>query len=214
MGPSPSVRSATLARFPRIYPILDTKHLSSEGIGAVQMAEALASRGARIAQYRHKGPFTRAIYEEAEAVRAVFRSSGTCFVINDRADIAMALDADGVHVGQEDLWPRTVRKMVGPEMLLGYSTHNPRQLRDNMCQWADYLAIGPAFDTSSKQDPDPVVGLEGVAEARSIVTKPLVAIGGITLANADAALAAGASSVSMISSIDIGNLDRWLALED
>ena len=213
MDSSEAVKSAILARFPRVYPILDTGHLSAVGIGVLRMARELAAAGVRIAQYRHKGAFTRGIFEQAEEVREVFRSAGTCFLVNDRADIAMAIGADGVHVGQEDLEPRTVRGLVGPGMLVGYSTHNAGQLCDDRCEWADYLAIGPAFATSSKQNPDPVVGLEGVREARAIATKPLVAIGGITLANAEGVLAAGASAVSMISSVSVENLGRWMALE-
>lgn len=201
------------ADFPRIYPIIDTAYLESAGIGVQLMAEAIAlADGVRIAQYRHKGSFTRARYEEARAVAAILRNRQVCFVINDRADIALALGADGLHVGQADLPPSVVRKLVGGGMLVGYSTHNREQLTDSECEWADYLAIGPAFHTTSKSNPDPSVGLKGIAEARSLVTKPLVAIGGITLENASSALEAGADSVSMISGVSPSNLSVWVDL--
>lgn len=206
-------KDAILAMRPRIYPILDSAHLRRIGSSAVRMAEALASQGARIAQYRHKGPFTREAYEEAVAVGAVFRAAGVWYVVNDRADIALAVGADGVHVGQEDLPPGEVRRLIGEEMLLGYSTHNARQVADRESQWADYLAIGPVFGTATKRDPDPVVGLQGVREARLLTRKPLVGIGGITTENAAAVFVAGADSVSMIASISPAAVPAWLALE-
>ena len=213
MKARPSPRSVDLQRFPRVYPILDSGSLGARGVSAVRLARSLAEAGVRIAQFRHKGPFTRAAYEQAARVAAVFRASGTCFVVNDRADIALALGADGVHVGQEDLPPDVVRGLVGPAMLLGYSTHNAGQLVAQECRWADYLAIGPAFGTSTKRDPDPVVGLAGVREARSLTAKPLVAIGGIDLGNARDVFAAGADSVSMISALSVANLADWMLME-
>lgn len=206
-------KNVILEKPPRIYPILDSAHLRKIGSSAVQMAKALACQGARIAQYRHKGPFTREIYEEAALVGAILRAAGVWYVVNDRADIALAVGADGVHVGQEDLPPGEVRQLIGEAMLLGYSTHSARQLADRETEWADYLAIGPVFGTATKQDPDPVVGLQGVHEARALTTKPLVAIGGITTENAAAVFAAGADSVSMIASISPARVPAWLALE-
>ena len=197
----PPRKSATLARFPRVYPILDTAHLQLTGSSAVGMAEALSEAGARIAQYRHKGDFTRRLYDEAAAVGRIFRAAGVCYIVNDRADIAMALGADGVHVGQDDLPVDLVRQLVGEGMILGYSTHNASQLAAAECRLADYLAIGPVFRTASKRNPDPVVGLEGVRIARSLTDKPLVAIGGIIPGNAGDAFVAGADSVSMISGV-------------
>lgn len=213
MTARPTLRSVTLQRFPRVYPILDTGSLGIRGVSAVRLAESLVEAGVRIAQFRHKGPYTRDVFEQAVRVAAAFRTSGTCFVVNDRADIALALGADGVHVGQEDLPPDIVRGLIGADMLLGYSTHNAGQLAARVCRAADYLAIGPAFDTSSKVNPDPVVGLAGVREARLLTAKPLVAIGGIDLSNADDVFAAGADSVSMISSLSIANQKEWMLLE-
>jgi thiamine-phosphate pyrophosphorylase len=122
-------------------------------------------------------------------------------IMNDRADLCLAADFDGVHVGQEDLSPEAVRKIIGPERWLGVSTHNPEQIREADLTSADYLAIGPVFETSSKEKPDPVVGLEGVRRARELTRKPLVAIGGITRANAASVIEAGADSVAVISDL-------------
>lgn len=122
-------------------------------------------------------------------------------IMNDRADFCLAADFDGVHVGQDDLSPESVRKIIGPDRWLGISTHNPEQLRDAELTSADSVAIGPVFATSSKENPDPVVGLEGVRRARALTRKPLVAIGGITRANALSVIEAGADSVAVISDL-------------
>jgi len=122
-------------------------------------------------------------------------------IMNDRADLCLAAEFDGVHVGQEDLSPESVRTIIGPERWLGVSTHNPEQLREADLTSADYLAIGPVFATSSKERPDPVVGLEGVRRARALTRRPLVAIGGITRANARSVIDAGADSVAVISDL-------------
>lgn len=206
------LRSAVLADFPVVYPIIDSGVARAAGSDPAQVASALASAGARIVQYRHKGEFGRRQFEEARAAGEILRRAGVAFVVNDRADIALALEADGVHVGQDDLPPAEVRRLVGSDILLGYSTHNAAQLSDDACRWADYLAIGPAFSTSSKRNPDPVVGLEGIREARSMTARPLVAIGGIALSNASEVLAAGADSVSAISGITPRNLAQWMRL--
>jgi thiamine-phosphate pyrophosphorylase len=122
-------------------------------------------------------------------------------IMNDRADLCLAADLDGVHVGQDDLSPESVRKIIGPHRWMGVSTHNPEQLSEADRTSADYLAIGPVFATSSKEKPDPVVGLEGVRRARALMRKPLVAIGGITRGNAASVIEAGADSVAVISDL-------------
>lgn len=139
------------------------------------------------------------------------RGSAVRLIMNDRADLCLAADFDGVHVGQDDLSPEAVRKIISlqnwsserrrPERWLGVSTHNPEQLREADLTSADYLAIGPVFTTSSKEKADPVVGLEGVRRARALTRKPLVAIGGITRANAASVIGAGADSVAVISDL-------------
>jgi thiamine-phosphate pyrophosphorylase len=127
--------------------------------------------------------------------------SGVRLIMNDRADLCLMAEFDGVHVGQDDLSPEAVRAIIGPVRWLGVSTHNPEQLREADLTSADYLAIGPVFATSSKEAPDPVVGLEGVRRARALTRKPLVAIGGITRANAASVIEAGADSVAVISDL-------------
>jgi len=122
-------------------------------------------------------------------------------IMNDRADLCLAAGFDGVHIGQDDLSPESVRRIIGPDRILGVSTHNPEQLREADRTSADYLAIGPVFATTSKEKPDPVVGLEGVRRARALTTKPLVAIGGITRKTAASVVEAGADSVAVISDL-------------
>ena len=212
MGIQRSRKSVIMSRFPRVYPILDTAYLESTGESVVGLAEAISAAGIGIAQYRHKGDFTRRRYEEATAVGEILGERGTCYILNDRADIAMAIGADGVHVGQDDLTIELVRRLVGEGMIVGYSTHNASQIGDAECECADYLAIGPVFGTASKRNPDPAVGLDGVELARSLTDKTLVAIGGITLGNAEDTFAKGADCLSMISSIGPKNLHAWREL--
>ncbi len=167
----------------------------------VTAAEAMLEGGARILQFRHKGHYSRPVFKQAECVAALARKAGALFIIDDRADIAMLLDA-GLHVGQNDLPPCDARRLIGPERVLGFSTHNPAQLAAAGSEPLDYVAFGPVFATRSKQNPDPVVGLAGIAEARKQWTRtPLVAIGGITRTNAREALAAGADSLVVIQDI-------------
>ena len=182
---------------PRLYPILDTGMLAERSCDVIAAAEAMLAGGARILQFRHKGHYSRQVFEEAEKVAELCRRAGALFVIDDRADIAILLDA-GVHVGQDDLPPQDARRLVGPGRLLGFSTHNEAQLRAAAAEPADYIAVGPIFGTSSKEKPDPVVGVEELRRLRALETRPLVAIGGITRENALAVLEAGADSVAVI----------------
>jgi thiamine-phosphate pyrophosphorylase len=197
--------------FPTFYPILDNYLLAKAGIAPDAMARALVRAGVRLAQFRHKGPYTREVFSQAEEVGRILKEGGVRFVINDRADVALMLHADGVHLGQDDLPAASVRGMRGRDMALGLSTHNEAQLRDADRQPADYLAIGPIFGTQSKENPDPVVGLTELARLRPLTQKPLVAIGGITRANARQVLAAGADSVAVISDLFDADLDVRLA---
>lgn len=187
--------------FPRFYPIIDTARLSRPGMNPVDFAVLLAAAGVGIAQYRHKGDFTRAIYAEAEQVGKILQRAGVKYIIDDRTDIALLLGADGVHVGQDDLPPSAVRRIAGDRLLVGYSTHNADQLLAANSEPVDYLAIGPIFATASKQNPDPVVGTAGLARLRALTRKPLVAIGGITRSNAREAIEAGADSLAVISDL-------------
>ncbi len=138
--------------------------------------------------------------EQARELKRLL-GSDVRLIMNDRADLCLAAGFAGVHVGQDDLSPEGARRVIGPDLWLGVSTHNPQQLQEADRSTADYLAIGPVFPTSSKEKPDPVVGLEGVRRARELTRKPLVAIGGITRANARSVMEAGADSVAVISDL-------------
>jgi thiamine-phosphate pyrophosphorylase len=184
---------------PRLYPITDV-HLS--GISHADQVARLAAGGARLIQVRDKSSTPRDFYREAAEALKVAHDLGTKIIINDRVDIALALSADGVHLGQEDMPAAAARRLLGPNAIIGLSTHNLQQALDALRQPVDYIALGPIFPTSSKEKPDPVVGLEGLKEVRArIGNKPLVAIGGISAANASGALQSGADSVAMIGAL-------------
>ncbi len=187
-------------KLPRFYPILDTAALEARGFAVLDSARTLIAAGVRILQYRHKREFTQDRYDEAAQIAEECRRAGTEFVINDRADFARLLKA-GLHVGQEDLPPEAARQVLGPEPLLGFSTHNESQLRTGSHSAADYLALGPMYTTASKEKPDPVVGVAELARLRKLTSKPLVAIGGITIKNAGEVLGAGADSVAVIAGL-------------
>jgi thiamine-phosphate pyrophosphorylase len=186
-------------RLPRFYPILDTGLLQRRGISPVDAALQMLDAGARILQLRHKEFYSAAALDQAERIAGLCRDAGASFVIDDRADIASMLSA-GVHLGQDDLSPSEARRVL-PAGLIGFSTHNALQLRAAAAEPADYLAIGPVFATMSKENPDPVLGLDELRRLRRLTDRPLVAIGGITLANALEVLAAGADSVAVISDL-------------
>lgn len=194
-------------KLPRWYPILDTGTLASRSCDLEVAAEAILNSGARILQLRHKGHWSRAMFEHALAIAELCRRHGALYVINDRADIANILAA-GLHVGQEDLKPVDARLVVGDRAVVGYSTHNEEQLRAAAGEPVDYIALGPVFGTASKLNPDPPVGLPELARVRHLGGRPLVAIGGITLERAADVLAAGADSVAVISGICPPNPDR------
>ena len=189
----------------RLYAILDASCFSRTEDLAV-CAEELVAGGCTLLQYRNKNGNARVMLEQARELRKRLRAGVPApgvpkLIMNDRADLCLAAEFDGVHVGQDDLSPESVRRIIGPDLWLGVSTHNPEQLQIADRTSADYLAIGPVFSTSSKENPDPVVGLEGVRRARQLTRKPLVAIGGITRANAASVIEAGADSVAVISDL-------------
>ena len=184
---------------PRLYPILDRAQFTDMK-PLLDAAEELRAAGVTLVQYRNKSSNVRQMLEEARALKQLVGSSMK-LIMNDRADLCLAAEFDGVHVGQEDLSRQGARRVIGPKFLLGVSTHNPEQLGEANSTSADYLAIGPVFATSSKLNPDPVVGLEGVRRARELTRKPLVAIGGITRENARSVIDAGADSVALISDL-------------
>jgi thiamine-phosphate pyrophosphorylase len=184
---------------PRLYPILDAGCFPN-ALGLITAAEELASGGVTLIQYRNKSGNARAMLEQARELKREVGST-VKLIMNDRADLCLVAEFDGVHVGQDDLSPESVRGIIGAGSWLGVSTHNPEQVQEADGTSADYLAIGPVFSTSSKERADPVVGLEGVRRARQLTGKPLVAIGGITRANAASVIEAGAESVAVISDL-------------
>jgi thiamine-phosphate pyrophosphorylase len=184
-------------KLPRVYPILDSESLEHRGIAPVVTAAAFLEGGAGILQLRHKGHWSRDFFETARQIARLCREAGATFVVNDRADFAMLLEA-GLHVGQDDLPPRDARRLMGADAPIGFSSHNPLQLCAAGGEPVDYVALGPVFATASKRNPDPVVGVEEVRRCRALVEKPLVAIGGITRENAAEVLHAGADSLAVI----------------
>src|SRR5438105_6350464 len=160
-------------KLPQFYPVLDTALLARHGIPLTEAVEAILEGGARILQLRHKGHFSRSMFDDSQTVAKLCDAAGAAFVINDRPDIAVLVDA-GLHLGQDDLPPRAARRILGPEQPLGFSTHNEIQLHRAIEEPVDYLALGPIFMTRSKQNPDPVVGLQELQRLRPKVNKPLV----------------------------------------
>jgi thiamine-phosphate pyrophosphorylase len=186
-------------RLPRLYPILDAGLLIRAGLSIEGYARELHQAGIRFLQYRDKEATDEVVLQRAALLRTIFPES--CLILNDRVSLMAAARCDGIHVGQEDLSPAQARAMLGPEVLIGVSTHGEDQLRTAAHSPADYVAIGPVFATASKLDPSPVVGIEGVRAARALTTKPLVAIGGISRSNCAAVIEAGADSVAVISDL-------------
>ena len=185
----------------RLYPILDIACFE-DAAALFTAADELAATSITMLQYRNKSGNAREMLDQArELKRRLSTQSHVKLIMNDRADLCVAADFDGLHVGQDDLSPEAARRIIGPDRILGVSTHNPEQLAAADQTTANYLAIGPVFSTTSKANPDPVVGLEGVRRARSLTSKPLVAIGGITRANANSVIDAGADSVAVISDL-------------
>ena len=169
--------------------------------------------GVRLVQLRAKALTLGPMLELAESVRAGCAAAGATFIVNDRVDVARLSDADGVHLGQEDLSPAQALPILKAGAIVGLSTHSASQVRDGLLTSATYLAIGPAFPTTTKANPDLAVGLDGVAAAAALVRagtapRPLVAIGGITIAHAPAVISAGADSVAVVSGLLDGEPGR------
>jgi thiamine-phosphate pyrophosphorylase len=191
-------------KLPAFYPIIDN----------VAAAEAVLAAGARILQFRHKGFFSRAVFHDAGRIADLCRKAGALLVVNDRADIAMLLES-ALHLGQEDLSPSDARRILPAGAIIGFSTHNEQQLRAGDLEAVDYLAIGPIFATGSKQNPDPVVGLDRLRALRRLTRKPLVAIGGITRELAPKVFEAGADSIAVIGDLypDVpARAAEWMAI--
>jgi thiamine-phosphate pyrophosphorylase len=185
----------------RLYAIVDAEVLAARGVALADFARDLRAAGVTLLQYRDKNGSPQEVLRAASILRETMSGSGCRLILNDRADLAVLANFDGVHVGQGDLSPADARRVVGPARIVGVSTHTDDQARiaDESC--ADYIAMGPVFATGTKPDAAAVVGLEGVRRARALTRKPLVAIGGITRANARSVIEAGADSIAVISSL-------------
>ena len=182
-------------QLPRVYPLTDVQ---LTGLSHAEQVEQLKRGGATLIQLREKHMPAREFYEQA---KIAFRA-GVQLIINDRVDVAVAVGAHGVHLGQDDIPPDAARRLLGPNAIIGYSTHNVEQAIAATKLPIDYLAIGPIFATSTKTDTAPVLGLEGLRAVREATGAfPLVAIGGITHANAREVIQAGADSVAVISAV-------------
>jgi thiamine-phosphate pyrophosphorylase len=193
-------------RLPRFYPILDTIALTERGCAVIPAAKALLDAEVKILQYRHKEDWTQIHFDQAREIAKLCHERGVLFVLNDRADFARLVGA-ALHLGQDDLPPVAARRVVSDEVI-GFSTHDQRQLIRGGEEPVEYLSLGPIFVTSSKSKPDPAVGIDGLRRLRLLTEKPLVAIGGITPDNARDVLAAGADSVAVISGLLPHTCDR------
>ena len=202
---------------PRFYPILDTAVALRSDIDPVKAAGQILEGGAKILQFRHKGFLSREAFAWLEQIAKLTQAARASLVINDRADLAKLFGA-ALHLGQDDLLPSVARRVVGPDAMVGYSTHNEAQLQAACAEPADYLALGPIFGTVTKENPDPTVGVDELRRLRPISNRPLVAIGGITRANAMQVLEAGADSVAVIGDLfpedDIirARTEEWIRL--
>lgn len=197
---------------PRVYPLTDRK---LSGLSHAEQVRRLAAAGATLIQLREKHLPAGLFYEEAVNAVAVAREAGVMLLINDRVDIAKMAGADGVHLGQGDLPPAAARDLLGPDAIIGFSTHSLAEAIAAASEPVDYIAFGPIFPTDTKPDTEPVVGLERLAEIRNALPNvPLVAIGGINAENIAAVIEAGADAAAVISSAVSGgeNIAKDLAL--
>lgn len=206
---------STRWRPPFIYPITDEKLSSLTIVGQVS---SLCAAGAKFIQIRAKDLSGRDFFDQAVSAQKIAKRAGSTLIINDRVDIALAIDADGVHLGQDDLDPDDARSLLGNKKIIGYSTHSVEQAIAASSKQIDYIAIGPIFATTTKKDADPVVGLDGFAAVKAAIGDiPLVAIGGIDETNVRSVIDAGADSAAVISAVyrrGISIADRLKTLAD
>lgn len=186
-------------QLPRVYPITDA-YLS--GLSHAEQVGQFIDGGATLIQLRDKKSASCDFFSDGKAALQIARARGVRLIINDRVDIALALRADGVHLGQTDIPVESARRLLGKRAIIGLSTHNLLQVRLAAQTSSDYIAFGPIFETSTKTNPDPVAGLDALRAVRAIITDfPLVAIGGITISNARQVWAAGADAVSSVAAL-------------
>jgi thiamine-phosphate pyrophosphorylase len=181
-----------------LYVILDRE--AARGRSLPELLDAVLAGGGRLVQLREKSLPMAELFALAQALRARCRAAGALFIVNDRADLALAVDADGLHVGQDDMPARAARRLLPPPMRLGVSTHDPAQARQALADGADYVAVGSMFPTATKMGFQ-LVGPDLVRRVRPEISLPLVAIGGITEANVAEVMAAGADAVAVISAV-------------
>jgi len=182
-----------------LYIILDPSACPARSL--VEVLTMAAEAGASLFQYRNKTASLKEAYTEALALRQAAAAAGVLFIVNDRCDLALAVDADGVHLGQGDMPLDLARKLMGRNKLIGISTHNSAQVEEASIGKPDYLGFGPIYKPGSKQDHDPVVGLEGLRSIRSLTSLPIFAIGGIQVDQVREVMLAGARGVAVISAI-------------
>lgn len=184
-----------------VYLVTDAPERYAHGLLAG--VEAALAGGVSIVQYRAATGTRRHLYETARALRDLLRSHRVPLIINDKVDLALAVDADGVHVGQNDLPAEVVRRLIGPGKLIGLSITTPEQLDGIPPKTVDYLGLGPVFPTISKDDAAPALGLEQLARMTAHCALPTVAIGGISLENAPAVFAAGVNGLAVVSALSL-----------
>ena len=182
-----------------LYIILDSSSCGDRSL--VTILQEAVEAGATLFQYRNKSASMKEAYAEAMLLRKAASDLGVTFIVNDRCDLALAVDADGVHLGQDDLPYAYARSILGPEKLIGLSTHNPEQVKAAEILKPDYIGFGPIFIPGSKQDHDPVVGVSGLRQVRALTTLPIFAIGGVSIEHVAEVIKAGADGVAVISAI-------------
>lgn len=194
-----------------IYALTDSR--LSLGRPVLEVAHALLDAGVRLLQYREKHLAAGAMLTECQALRRMTREAGACFIVNDHVDIALLVDADGVHVGQDDLPVPEVRRLVGAEKIIGLSTHSPAQARAAVEVGADYIGVGPIFATQTKEDVVAPVGFEYLDWVARHIRLPFVAIGGIKAFNAAEVARHGADCCALVSAL-VGARDIGLAVAE
>lgn len=182
-----------------IYALTSEPH--SLGRSTIEVSRQILESGVKILQYREKYKKQGEMYRECLELRLMTRQAGALFLINDHIELALAVEADGVHVGQDDLPLSIVRKLVGPERIIGVSTHSPEQARAAVAGGADYIGVGPIFATNTKTDVCAPVGLDYLRYVAENLTIPFVAIGGIKEHNLAEVLNAGAKTVALVTEI-------------
>ncbi len=199
-------------QIPKLYPITDCQLSNCTHEEIVQM---MLAGGARLIQLRDKDASARELLDAARACLPITQAAGARLIINDRVDVALTSGADGVHLGQEDLSVEEAREILGEDKIIGVSTHSLEQFNAALETSANYIAVGPVFQTKTKENADPVVGLELVRQAKALTDRPLVAIGGITVERATEVIAAGADSVAVISALyPFGNISDFFTKPD